>query len=102
VSEPSSFTGAIRQIAGELREGAHTHTALNRASSAIDLLGRRLHGLGYARAREIAECLTGVLAELDASHRLPERERAEALRRAVGRLDAALEHAAAGVLPSAR
>ncbi|HET7460399.1 MAG TPA: hypothetical protein VFJ82_04090 [Longimicrobium sp.] len=101
-SEASSFIDALRGIAGELREGGHTHTALNRASSAVDLLGRRLHGLGFARASEIAECFTGVLADLDASHRLPERGRRDAVRRAVGRLEDALEHAAAGVPPSAR
>ncbi|MFL5386842.1 MAG: hypothetical protein ACJ8GN_30485 [Longimicrobiaceae bacterium] len=98
---PSSFAEGIRAVAGGLREDAHSHTHLNRAASRIDDLGRRLHGLGYVRSREIADCFTAALADLDASHALPEETRAEAVRRAVGRLEGALEHAAAGVLPRA-
>ena len=99
MSEPSSFTDAIRGIASELRSSGHTHTALNRAASAIDHLGRRLHGLGYVRGREIAGCFTAALSELDASHGIPEENRRQAVGRAVDQLDAALNHAAVGVLP---
>jgi hypothetical protein len=98
---PPSFTETIRVVAGELREDAHSHTQLNRAAARIDDLGRRLHGLGYVRSREIADCFTAALADLDASHALPEETRAEAVHRAIGRLEGALEHAAAGVLPVA-
>ena len=101
MSEPPSFTGQIRSIVSELRAAGPTHSALNRASSGIDHLGRRLHGLGYVRAREIADCFTAALADLDACHALPEETRGEAVRRAIGRLEGALEHAAAGVLPFA-
>ena len=101
MDRPPSFTEAIRAVASELRDGGHTHTALNRASSAIDHLGRRLHGIGYVRGHEIADCLTTALGELSASHGLPDEERAEAVHRAVRQLEAALDHAAAGVLPPA-
>jgi hypothetical protein len=99
MGEPPSFTDTIRAIANELRDARPTHVVLNRASSGIDQLGRRLHGLGYVRSSEIAECFTAALADLDQSHALAEETRAEAVRRAIGRLEAALEHAAAGVLP---
>ena len=99
MSEPSSFTAAIRGIARELRGGGHTHTALHRAASGIDHLGRRLHGLGFVRSREIADCFTGALADLDAWHHVPEEMRGESVHRAARRMDAALDHAAAGVLP---
>ncbi|HET7229012.1 MAG TPA: hypothetical protein VFJ16_03385 [Longimicrobium sp.] len=101
MSEPSSFTGSITAIASELRGGGHTHTALNRASSKIDHLGRRLHGLGYIRGREIAECFTAALAELHASHALAEEMRGEMVGRAISRLEEAAVHASAGVLPAA-
>ena len=97
--ESSTFTDAIRGVARDLSQGGHTHDALNRASSAIDHLGRRLHGFGYSRAGEIADCFTAALADLHACHDLPEERRGEAVGRAVDRLEAALDHAAAGVLP---
>lgn len=100
MSEPSSFTDAIRVIAGELRDSALTHVVLNRAASGIDHLGRRLHGLGYVQAGEIADCFTAALAELDASHGVPDELRREPVHRAVARLDAAAAHAEAGVLLS--
>ena len=100
MTEPPSFTRALRIIASGLREGSHEHGALNRAASEIDQLGRRLHGLGYLRAREIADCFTAALAELDAAHRVPDPLRGEAVHRAAIRLDAAAGHAAAGVPPS--
>lgn len=99
MGEAASFTGAIREIADGLCHARPTHGVLNRASSAIDQLGRRLHGLGYLRSREIADCFTAALADLDASHALPEETRAAAVRRAIGCLEGAREHAAAGVLP---
>lgn len=97
--ESSTFTDAIRGVAREMSHGGHTHDALNRASSAIDHLGRRLHGFGYVRAGEMAECFTAALADLDASHGVPEEQRGEAVDRAVDRLEAAVRHAAAGLLP---
>lgn len=100
--EPSSFADAIRHVAGELRAGPHTHGAVNRASSAIDHLGRRLHGMGYLRGREIAECFTTALAELETSHALQEEERREPVNRAADRLEAAVVHAGAGVSPDPR
>lgn len=99
MSDPKSFAEQIRGIVGELRAAHATHAALNRASSGIDQLGRRLYGLGYIRSREIADCFTAALADLDASHALPEETRTEGVRRATGRLEGALEHAAAGILP---
>jgi hypothetical protein len=99
VSEPTSFAGQIRGIVSELRTAGPTHSALNRASSGIDQLGRRLYGLGYVRSREIADCFTAALADLDASHAVPEETRTEGVRRAIDRLEGALEHAAAGILP---
>ncbi|HEX6748063.1 MAG TPA: hypothetical protein VF092_12285 [Longimicrobium sp.] len=99
MGEPSAFNEALRRITRELCGAPLTHVVLNRASSEIDQLGRRLHGLGYARSREIADCFTAALADLDASHALPEETRAQAVRRATARLDDALAHAAAGVLP---
>jgi len=101
MGERAPFTGAIREIACELGEAGPTHVVLNRAAGAIDQLGRRLHGLGYVRAGEIAACLTAALADLDAAHALPDETRAEAVRRVIRRLESALEHAAAGVLPLA-
>ena len=91
-----SLKEAIRTIASELREHAHSHTRLNRASSGIDHLGRRLHGLGCVRDREIAGCLTAALGELSASHDLAEVDRAEAVHRVIRHLDAALAHAEEG------
>jgi hypothetical protein len=98
---PPSFTEAIRAVASGLREDAHSHTHLNRAAARIDQLGRLLHGLGYVRGREIADCFTAALGELSASHGLPDDRRAEAVHRAVRQLEAALDAAAAGVLPPA-
>ena len=96
---PPSFTEAIREIADGLAAARPTHVILNRASGGIDQLGRRLHGLGYVRSREMAGGFTAALAALDASHALPEEARAEAVRRAIDHLEGALEHAAAGLLP---
>lgn len=102
IEETSSFADAIRHIASELRGGRDTHGAVNRASSAIDHLGRRLHGMGYLRGREIAECFTAALTELETSHALPEEARRESVNRAAERLDAAVVHAVAGVSPDPR
>ena len=99
MSEPTTFAEQIRGIVSELRAAGPTHSALNRASSGIDQLGRRLYGLGYVRAGEIAQCFTAALADLDASHAVAEDARAEAVRRVIDRLEEAVEHAAAGILP---
>lgn len=95
-----SFPEAIRAIASGLREHPHSHVYLNRASSGIDHLGRRLHGLGYARDREIADCFTAALGELSAAHDLAEEDRVEAVQRVAGHLDAALGHAKEGGVPA--
>ena len=100
MSESPAFSDAIRAVARDMSPGGHTHDALNRASSAIDHLGRRLHGFGYVRAGEMADCFTAALADLDAGHGVPEEMRGEAVDRAVGRLEAALQHAGAGFLPA--
>ncbi|HEX8271338.1 MAG TPA: hypothetical protein VF615_01730 [Longimicrobiaceae bacterium] len=100
MGDQPSFAEAIRAIAGGLRGHAHSHVELNRASSGIDHLGRRLHGLGYARDREIAGCLSAALGELGAAHGLAEEERAAAVRRVAGHLDAALAHADEGGVPA--
>ena len=99
MSESTSFAGRIRGIVSELRAAGPTHSALNRASSDIDQLGRRLYGLGYVRAGEIAQCFTTSLAELDAAHAVEEDARAGVVRRVIDRLEEAVEHAAAGILP---
>jgi hypothetical protein len=98
---PPSFTAAIHALASGLRGDAHSHTHLNRAAARIDHLGRQLHGLGYVRAREIADCFTEALRELSACHGVAEEKRGEAVRRAACRLDAALAHAREGVLAAA-
>ena len=98
---PPSFTEAIREIASGLRDEAPSHPRLNRAAAGIDQLGRRLHGIGYVRGGDIADCFTAALRELDAAHGLADEERAEAVQRAASRLEAALESAAAGILPPA-
>lgn len=97
--ESSSFTDAIRHIAGELRGGRTTNGTVNRESSATDHLGRRLHGMGFLRGREIAECFTAALAGLERSHALQEEEGREPVNRAADRLEAAVVHAEAGVSP---
>lgn len=101
MAEPPPLADAIREIVGELSGARPTHAVLNRAASGIDQLGRRLYGFGYVQSREIADCFTAALADLDASHALPEAAREETVRRAIRRLEGALEHAAAGVLPPA-
>jgi hypothetical protein len=98
---PPFFTDEIRAIAGALRGDAHSHARLNLAESRIDQLGRRLHGLEYVRGREIAGCFTAALRELGESHALPDERRGRAVHQAVVHLEAALGHAAAGVLPPA-
>ncbi len=92
-----SFPESIRLIAHGLREDAPSHAHLNGAAARIDHLGRRLHGLGCVRDREIAGCFTAAIAELDASHGLAEDARGEAVLRAAGQMDAALAHAEEGV-----
>ncbi|MET0398181.1 MAG: hypothetical protein ABW277_15375 [Longimicrobiaceae bacterium] len=97
---PAAFGEAIRDVAAGLRDDAPSHTRLNRAEARIDGLGRRLHGFGYVRGQEIADCFTAALRELAGSHALPDGERAEAVDQAVAQLAAAADHAAEGVLPA--
>jgi hypothetical protein len=95
----ATFPEAIRLIARGLRHDAPSHARLNGAAARIDHLGRRLHGLGCVRDREIAACFTAAIAELDASHGLAEGARGDAVLRAAAQMDAALVHADEGVLP---
>jgi hypothetical protein len=97
---PTFFPEAIRAIAAGLREGGCAHPHLNRAEAAIDHLGRQLHGLGYVRGGEIADCFTAALGELSAAHPLPEEERGAPVHRAVVQLEGALDGTAAGILPA--
>jgi hypothetical protein len=94
-----AFTGAIRSIIAGLREGRPTHARVNGAAAGIDHLGRRLHGLGCVRDREIAGCLTAAVGELGACHPLPEEDRGAAVDAAVRHLGATLVHAGEGLLP---
>lgn len=94
-----TFSESIRLIARGLRDDPPTHVRLNGAAARIDHLGRRLHGLGCVRDREIAGCFVAAIAELDASHALAEDARAESVLRAAGQMDAAFAHASEGFLP---
>lgn len=95
----ASFTDGIRSIVAGLRAGPPTHPRVNGAAVSIDHLGRRLHGLGCVRDREIAGCFTAAVGELGACHPLPEEDRGPAVDAALRHLDAALVHAGEGVLP---
>lgn len=101
MTEPPSFTEALRGIAGALREHTPTHDRLNGAAVRIDQLGRRLHGLGFVRDREIADCFTAAVGELAEAHSFPEEERGKHVDRAAARIDAAALHAEEGLLPAA-
>jgi hypothetical protein len=94
-----SFTDAIRSIVAGLREGRPTHARVNGAAVGIDHLGRRLHGLGCVRDREIAGCFTAAVGALGACHPLPEEDRAAAVAAAIRHLTAAVAHAGEGLLP---
>lgn len=94
-----AFAEAIDEIARSLREGVPSHALLNGAAARIDHLGRRLHGLGCVRDREIAACFTAAIGELDASHVLAEDARGESVARAAGQLEAAVAYADEGVVP---
>jgi hypothetical protein len=96
LSAVPSFTDAVRSVAGALRTDAPGHSLLNRAASRIDGLGRRLHGLGFVHDREIADCFTAAIGELSAAHTVPQEERTEAVRRAIGHLDEAVTRMEAG------
>ena len=98
----SDFTASIGSIIAGLRGGAPSHARVNSAASAIDHLGRRLHGLGCVRDREIADCFTAAVGELGACHPLPEEDRGAAVAAAIRHLESALLHAEEGVLPPAR
>lgn len=95
-----TFAEAIHLIARGLRQDAPSHAHLNGAAARIDHLGRRLHGLGCVRDREIAACFTAAIAELDASHGLDEAARGGAVHRAARQLEAALAYADEGVVPA--
>ncbi|CAA9370008.1 MAG: hypothetical protein AVDCRST_MAG89-4512 [uncultured Gemmatimonadetes bacterium] len=93
------FAEGIRSIVRGLQEEDRSHNHLNRAAFAIDQMGRLLHGVGYVRDREIADCLTAAVGELAGSHELPEENRRARVTEAIRHLDAALAHAGDGVTP---
>ncbi len=93
------FAEGIRSIVRGLQEEDRSHNHLNRAAFAIDQMGRQLHGVGYVRDREIADCLTAAVGALAGSHELPEENRRAAVTEAIRHLDAALAHAGEGVTP---
>lgn len=99
MTHPPPFADDIRALAAGLRGGPPTHARVNGAAAGIDHLGRRLHGLGCVRDREIADCFTAAVGELHACHPLPEQERGTAVAAAIRHLDAAEAHAREGVLP---
>ncbi len=98
MTHPPPFADDIRALVAGLREGAPTHARVNGAAAGIDHLGRRLHGLGCVRDREIAGCFTAAVGELHACNPLPEEERGTAVDAAVRHLDAAAAYAEEGVL----
>lgn len=93
------FTETLGGILQALRTDPPSFTHLNRASAAIDQLGRRLHGVGYVRDREIAASLTAAYEALSASQELPEDDRRAAMLEAITHLEAALAHTDAGLAP---
>jgi hypothetical protein len=95
LSARSSYMQAVGVIASGLRENAPDHPFLNRAASRIALLGRQLHGLGFADDREIADGLTAAIGELRESHLIPREARGGTVHRAARHLDAAVARMAA-------
>jgi hypothetical protein len=77
------------EIAKGLRDDPPSYAHLIRAAGGIDHLGRRLHGLGCVRHREIAACFMAAIGEIQASIELAEPARTEAVGRAVAQLEAA-------------
>ncbi len=92
MTETPAFTEAVREILDGLRQGNPSHARLNGAAFRIDQLGRKIHGFGWARDGEIAECFTAAVRELGGSHELPEEARGGAVDQAIRHLDAALAH----------
>lgn len=89
---PLPLSGEIEAIARDLRADPYSHTFLNRAAAKIDQIGRRLHGLGYVRDREIAACLTEAYEQLSASQEVPQVERGVRVQRAIAQMEGALAH----------
>jgi hypothetical protein len=94
----ASFTDAVSETADLLRGNDASHSVLNRAASQTNLLGLKLHGLGFVHDREIAACLTAAIDELTACHALPEALRPEAVLRAIRHLEAAASRVETGGL----
>jgi hypothetical protein len=92
LTAPPAFTEAVREILDGLREGTPTHDRLNGAAFRIDQLGRRIHGFGWVRDREVADCFSAAVRELGGSHELPQEARGGAVDEAVRHLHAALAH----------
>jgi hypothetical protein len=93
---PPSFIASVTEIATALRDEPPSHAHLIRAAGRIDHHGRRLHGLGYARHREVAACFMSAIGEIHSSLQLPEPARTEAVARAVAQLEAARAHLRGG------
>lgn len=98
-AEPVGFADAILAASDELRLEPHSAAGLSRAAGRIDQLGRRLHGLGLLRDREVAGCLTAAVWELSLARDQAEGDRAESVRRAILQLEAARAHTGEGLDP---
>jgi hypothetical protein len=90
MNAPHPFAASVAEIAQGLRDTPATFTSVNRAAALVDHLGRRLHGLGFVRHREIATCLMSAVVELQGSTGLPTSARNEAVARAIAQLEDAL------------
>jgi hypothetical protein len=96
---PSSFGASVTEIASGLRDDPPSYAHLNRAAGRIDHLGRRLHGLGCVRHREIAACFMAAIGEIQTSIERPEPARTDGVARAVAQLEAARVHLGEGTTP---
>lgn len=96
-ADAERFADAIRDLSGELEAGPFSPVRLNHATSQIDHLRRRLHGLGWIRDHEIGGCLSAAVRELSQARLLREGDRVGAVRNAILRLDGALAHTAEGL-----
>ncbi|MBW3628519.1 MAG: hypothetical protein KY464_04395 [Gemmatimonadetes bacterium] len=98
--DSSAFSEAIREISRELASGSLSRSRVNRGAIGVDQLGRRLHGVGMLRDREIADCLSAAVTALGEAHLLPEEERTSSVRRAISELNAAAAYADQGARPA--
>jgi light-regulated signal transduction histidine kinase (bacteriophytochrome) len=89
MNAPLSYMASVAEIAQGLRDDPPSYAHLIRAAGRIDYLGRRLHGLGCVRHREVAACFMEAIGEIQASIDLLEPARAESLARAAAQLESA-------------